>query len=462
MVGRLNGCNKGDKMRQDILEHRLDQLSKDDHQLVLLKLKELISNSSDNDASEKPKQLVAYLEVEDNYETFEVESFLKKRLPDYMIPSALHAVQKIPLLPNGKVDRKQLKPIKKEKNHKELSSIESIASLSEVETQLTKIWQEVLNFSPVHPEDNFFEIGGDSILSIQIIAKARKLGIQLTANQLFEHQTIATLGKQLSKNLTKKEKENYEFLVPLREGGNKKPLFCIHSGGGHVVFYNLLAKYMKSDRPIYALEPSGLYGESTMHTNVADMSLDYMKAIRSVQSEGPYNILVYCFSVTVGNEMAIEFAKLGHKANIIVMDTMASPWTLNTPMRLKARIKSFIIRFSKNPFASIKHYFEDRLWHIKPFLVKYFGNENTRDLEKLQENLRQICLAYEFKPHDGDISLILTEKPHQSLQQVIIDSWKEITNGEFKLYYTEGNHRTLFVEPDIAFVSQKIEECMLE
>lgn len=219
---------------------------------------------------------------------------------------------------------------------------------------------------------------------------------------------------------------------------------------------------MKSDRPIYALEPTGLYGEKNMHKNVADMSADYMKAIRSVQSEGPYNILVYCFSVTVGNEMAIEFSKLGQKVNIIVMDTMASPWNLNTSIRLKARLKSFAIRFTKSPIHSIKYYFEDRLWRIKPFLVKYFGNEDSKDLENLQENLRQICLAYQFKPHNGDISLILTEKPHPSLQKVTIDSWKEITNGDLKLFYTKGSHRSLFTEPDISFVSQSIEASIVE
>lgn len=449
-------------MKQDILENRLHQLSKEDHQLIVLRLKELIAQTSDTDSSEKPKRLVAYVEAENSLDSSKIDAFLKKRLPDYMVPSSIHVIPKIPLLPNGKVDRQQLKPVEKTETLNKSTSSKDENSLSQVETQLTKIWEDVLNFYPVRPNDNFFEIGGDSLLSIQIIAKARKLGLQLTANQLFENPTISDLGKKLAAKKIKAEKETYDFLVPLREGGSKKPLFCIHSGGGHVVFYNLLAKYMTSDRPIYALEPTGLYGEGTMHSNVKDMTADYMKAIRSVQSEGPYNILVYCFSVTVGNEMAIEFTKLGFRANIIVIDTMASPWHLNTGIRLKARLKSFVIRFSKNPLNSIKHYFEDRLWRIKPVLVKYFGNDDTRDLEHLQENLRRICLAYEFKPHDGDISLILTEKPHHSLQKVIIDSWKEITNGDFRLFYTKGNHRTLFTEPDIQFVSKKIEESIVD
>ncbi|WP_418603970.1 phosphopantetheine-binding protein [Hwangdonia sp.] len=449
-------------MTEEKLKYKLEQLSDSERKLLTIKIKNFIEKETNGFNPDKQKKIVAYLEVDGALDTAGLKTHLKNKLPDYMMPASFLAIEKTPLLPNGKVDKRELLKTKIN-GAKEKNTVSVEEPVTEIEEKLVKIWEHVLAFSPISTQDNFFEIGGDSILSIQIIAKARKLGIQLTANQLFEHQTISELGKHFSKSQTKVEKKKLKYLVPLREEGAKKPLFCIHSGGGHVVFYNLLAKYMKPNRPIYALEPSGLYGGGdTMHKNIEDMAMDYMNEIRSVQTEGPYNILVYCFSVTVGNEMAIQFTKLGHKANIIVMDTMASPWTLNTPLRLKARIKSFIIRFLKSPIVSIKHYFEDRLWRIKPIIAKYFGNENTRDLENLQKNLRQICLAYEFKPNQGDISLILTEKPHQSLQKVIIDSWEKITNGNLKLSYTKGNHRTLFKEPDIAFVSKKIEDALVE
>ena len=115
----------------------------------------------------------------------------------------------------------------------------------------------------------FFEIGGDSIQSIQVIAKARKIGIKLAPNQLFEYQTIAELATFLEKQKASskaetKENANWSSLVSLNKKGSKPPLFCIHSGGGHVFFYRPLAKHLPLDQPLYALQPKGLDGKETL------------------------------------------------------------------------------------------------------------------------------------------------------------------------------------------------------
>jgi len=402
--------------------------------------------------------MVAYIQPKESFEEEKLKSYLKKRLPDYMVPSVFTQLDIMPMLPNGKVDKKSLGELKVSSKTKIFSEIKR--PNTEIEIQLVEIWEEVLNFNPISITDNFFEIGGDSILSIQIISKARKMGMMLAPNQLFDHQTIADLAKHLSAK--ENQEDNSDFLVTLRKQGTKTPLFCVHSGGGHVFFYNLLTEYMKPNRPIYALQPSGLFGEDTMHGSIEGMTADYIKAMRAVQPEGPYNVLVYCFSATVGNEMAIQLEKVGQKINIIVIDTMASPWTLNTPVRIKARIGAFFIRFFKNPFRSIRLFFVDRFWRISPLWVELFGDDGEKDLEKLKINLRKVCLAYDWKDHTSNISLILTEKPNELLQKVTIDSWKELTIGVVKTILTKGNHRTLSEEPDVQYVSEKIDECMVE
>ena len=440
------------------LKDRIGNLSQDERQLVMAKLFETVEKNKAERTSQKHQRMVAYIQPKDTFEQEELKSYLKTRLPDYMVPSVFTELDIMPLLPNGKVDKKRLGELKVSSKTKDVSEIEE--PNTEAEKQLVEIWEEVLNFKPISTNDNFFEIGGDSILSIQIISKARKMGMMLAPNQLFDHQTIAELAKHLS--VSDNQEDNSDFLVALRKKGKKKPLFCVHSGGGHVFFYNLLTEYMKPNRPIYALQPSGLFGEDTMHDSIEKMTADYIKSMRAVQPEGPYNVLVYCFSATVGNEMAIQLEKVGQKTNIIVIDTMASPWALNTPVRIKARIGAFFIRFFKNPIKSIRLFFVDRFWRISPLWVKLFGNDEEKDLEKLKINLRKICLAYEWKDHTGNVSLILTLKPNELLQKVTIDSWKELTTGGVKTILTKGDHRTLFEEPDVQYVSEKIEECMVE
>lgn len=139
------------------------------------------------------KRLVAYVKTNTNFSEQEAKIFLKNKLPDYMVPSNMVVVEEFPYLPNGKVDRKQLSKLKPKKTKSTISKTKQKAT-SESEKILTKVWQEVLNINPIGVNDNFFEIGGDSILSIQVIAKARKEGLELSPNQLFENQTIAELA----------------------------------------------------------------------------------------------------------------------------------------------------------------------------------------------------------------------------------------------------------------------------
>ncbi len=141
---------------------------------------------------EGKKRLVAYIVCDTSQvaTTSEMRQFLKDCLPDYMLPAAFVQMESLPLTPNGKVDRRAL-PVPDLTQQLEESFI---APRDEVEQILAKIWAEVLGVKQVGICDNFFELGGDSILSLQIIARANQAGIQLTPKQLFGNQTIAELA----------------------------------------------------------------------------------------------------------------------------------------------------------------------------------------------------------------------------------------------------------------------------
>jgi amino acid adenylation domain-containing protein/non-ribosomal peptide synthase protein (TIGR01720 family) len=139
------------------------------------------------------KRLVAYL-VLDNHYTFinsEMRAYLRDKLPDYMIPSAFVTLDRLPLTPSGKVDRQALPdPDWSGISHEEGSA----APTTDIEKTLAGIWSQVLGVENVGVHDNFFELGGDSILSIQLIAKANLAGIRFSAAHIIKHQTIAELA----------------------------------------------------------------------------------------------------------------------------------------------------------------------------------------------------------------------------------------------------------------------------
>jgi amino acid adenylation domain-containing protein/non-ribosomal peptide synthase protein (TIGR01720 family) len=139
------------------------------------------------------KRLTAYVAPQANSEDVDVNdlrSYLKEMVPDYMVPTAFLVLKEMPLTPNGKVDRKALPRLEIVADQQKYAGPRNTA-----EEILCGIWSELLRVERVGVEDNFFHLGGDSILSIQVIARAARRGLRLTPKQLFEHQTIAGLAK---------------------------------------------------------------------------------------------------------------------------------------------------------------------------------------------------------------------------------------------------------------------------
>ena len=137
------------------------------------------------------KRLSAYvIPVTQQLTRQELRQFLQDKLPNYMVPAFLMLLDSFPLTPNGKVDRRAL-PIPEIDLH-ELENY--IAPSTDTETILAQIWQSVLGRERISIHDNFFELGGDSIIGIQIVAKANQAGLGITPKQLFSHQTIAQLA----------------------------------------------------------------------------------------------------------------------------------------------------------------------------------------------------------------------------------------------------------------------------
>lgn len=173
------------------LQQRISRLSR---QQMLLLARQIGADDAKKTNRQKnaTQSIVAYLVADEPIESIDFRQGLKDKLPEYMIPSKFIQLDELPRLPNGKIDVNAIKlPVEEESS---FSKKGVSAPNTEVEKQLVQLWEEILGFRPIGIHDNFFEIGGDSILSIQIVAKARQNGIFLAPNQIFEHQTISELA----------------------------------------------------------------------------------------------------------------------------------------------------------------------------------------------------------------------------------------------------------------------------
>ncbi len=201
----------GDRVKH-LKDGKLEFLNRIDNQVKIrgyrIELAEIEANLMDLDSVEngvvlvktdhlKNKRLVAWyrLKKDAGISNDVIRTELQKRLPDYMVPSVFIEVKSFPLTPNGKIDYDALPdPSKADRQIK----TEFVAPSTEQETILAEVWQELLNTEKVGVNDNFFEMGGDSILAIQMIARVRQHGLQITPVQLFKHQTIAELAAVIS------------------------------------------------------------------------------------------------------------------------------------------------------------------------------------------------------------------------------------------------------------------------
>ena len=174
---------------------------------------------SREDGANGDKRLVAYVVGELEAATSELRRYLSQHLPEYMIPAVFVVLNKLPLLSNGKVDRRQLP--EPERSRPSLTDT-YVPATTEAERVLARIWIEVLRVEQVGVHDNFFALGGDSILSVQIISRARQAGLQITAKQVFHHQTIAELaavaGSVTQSQATQGEVTGAVELTPAQRG----------------------------------------------------------------------------------------------------------------------------------------------------------------------------------------------------------------------------------------------------
>lgn len=143
-----------------------------------------------NQDSQGTKRLVAYLVTDENYQEDQFRATLSRRLPGYMVPAVFIQLEELPLTTNGKIDKRAL-PAPEEQP---LSKRPIVAPNNEIEKNLLQVWQELLDADQLSIHDNFFEVGGDSIVTIQLASRAKKFGYQLQPRDIFENPTIAALA----------------------------------------------------------------------------------------------------------------------------------------------------------------------------------------------------------------------------------------------------------------------------
>ena len=265
---------------------------------------------------EGDKRLVAYVVAEPDAtpSTNALRDHLLARVPDYMVPSAFVPIPVIPLNANGKVDRRALPAPQLDRSG---SAQAFVPPRDAVEQTIVRHWEDVLKLHPISVRDNFFEIGGHSLLAVNLIARLEQsFGQRLPMATLFRRPTVEQLAQQLRGQGTA---ESHPLLVPVQPHGDARPFFCVAGGGGSVLYYYPLAMHMGDARPFLGLQAVGLDGDRPPLPTVEALAAAQLEAIRAVQPHGPYLLGGHCFGGSVAFEIAQQLRRLGEEVALLVL-----------------------------------------------------------------------------------------------------------------------------------------------
>jgi amino acid adenylation domain-containing protein len=410
----------------------------------------VVAHGSDDVAVTTSKRLVAYVEPVDSQKVSasELRRFLLDGLPDYMVPSAFVTLDALPLTSNRKVDRSKL-PVP-DTDLLLAADTAFVAPRTPVEESLAEIWASVLGVKRLGIHDNFFELGGDSILSIQLIAKAAQQNIKLKPNDIFRAPTV----EQMSQVLQQGGRDGASSsLVTIQAEGLKPPLYFVPGNFGNV-FTNLgyIARYLGSDQPFY-----GLQDTTDMPSQIPAMAERYVAQIRAFQPAGPYLLGGVCSGGLVAYEMAQQLLRQGHHVDLLALvETFAKEPNMRNLQTSMTEILHKLFRFLG--------FFSNHDGEGERPITRALGRRELGAYLRLKGKVVANILgatSYSPKPYPGRVDVFLTEESLAKYEPRV--SWSRFAIGGAEMHKLPGTHaRITGSNAEISKASMKVLAQQLE
>jgi thioesterase domain-containing protein len=307
----------------------------------------------------------------------------------------------------------------------------------------------VLGLRTIGIKDNFFEVGGHSLLAVRLLARIQKVfGKKLPLAALFQAPTIEQLAEVLRQQGWA---STWRSLVAIQPGGSKRPFFCVPGDLGNV-FTDLgpLAQHLGSDQPFYGLQ-DGIGNP----TQIEALAAHYIDEIRSVQSEGPYLLGGVCLGGVVAFEMAQQLRAKGQQVALLALIEPSRPPVPG--LRLSYKIAEGIIR---RIVRRSNH-------HLRNLLRIGSAEQKTylRLKSKLFANMWALA-QYEPQTYAGPITLFLTEESLAKSPQDPRLHWSKFAAGSMNLLVISGNHdvitgnNTRIEETHMQVLAQRLKTCI--
>ncbi len=442
-------------------------------------------------------QLVAFTIFKDGNSFLTSSDFkkaLSKELPDYMIPSIFHTVNSFPTTTSGKIDRNAIRP-----EFKASKTVTFKRPQTETQVKLAGIWEKVLEIQEVGVQQNFFELGGNSLLAIQIVSRvSAEFKRELPVAALFQNQTIEEMAVFLR---TENSTLSDSTFVIMQSQGKKPPIFCVHGAGGNVMCFKPLTRKLGKERKFVGIQSTSL---PVVNRTIESMTDTYLQEIRSIQAEGPYVISGWCMGGCVALEIARSLKRMNEEVTLVLIDSFLMK---NRQIKLWLSWNRFINRFGrsgkeqnrlseKQTMSYLPIISENFSWTLfqdfidglsllneKPFNFKYNKHKKLELSNRISLVVKELnkqgvfsipvdehSILREFREFEANICALLTYTPQFYEGEIVLiraaetynqkGIWKSNDHGfskitsQLKIIEVPGDHFSILNSPNVDSVAK--------
>jgi len=390
-----------------------------------------------------------------------LHDFLYKRLPTYMMPARYIFLDVMPLNSNGKVDTRALP------EPSQVTSEPYIPPRDPIEQRLTQIWSKAFNLERIGIKDDFFELGGDSLLAAQMHSEIENWFIRrLPLTFLVENPTIEQMAKYMQASTGNRANHS---IVGIQPEGSKPNLFIFPGNSGRVLYYyHRLASLLGDDQPVYGIEMVLTGEQPTPSTWLEETARRYREEIQEFQPSGPYYLAGYSFGGLLVYEIALQMIATGEQVAFVGLLNSHLPSI--PPPRKKV---SFIerIKIHRNNLRGLNQreqmiYFKaririlmDRMEHYRPLrtVFRYLALE-PKGVSPINSIASR---TYQPKFYPGKITLFRALDDSSPKYVERLANWKKIVS-ELEVFDIPGTHGTIMDEAHVGLLAGRLKQCLAE
>ena len=407
------------------------------------------------------RRLTAYLVWEPGLEPLHpdaIRTALAPLLPSFMMPAAFVALEALPITPNGKLDRAAL-PAPPTAAHCERGNERDVPEAGdETERELRAIWESVLGHSGISLDDNFFDLGGHSMLAVRLLAEVeRRTGTRLRTAAFFRAPTIRRFAALLRDETAAGA---HGCVVTIQKGDGRHPLFFVSGWGGQLIVLNELAKHLRPTQPFHVLDV-GAFEAGEAALTIEKVAATMIEDMRRVQPRGPYRLAGYSMGGAIVYEIAQQLRQRGEDVALLVLLDCAAPGyprRHSAPMRVLLHLRKAA---TMKPAQMLAYVAGRARWMIRNPRERersLFEGSNieettfTRMLEQSAGAMLAAWNAYEYLPYPGRVMLVRAEATPKSVGDIDDDlthGWASLTGG-VDLRSMQCTHNRMLFSPHAA------------